>query len=92
MELNLKKCGVLFINDVKKNEREFKDLIASKLKVPIVQKYKYLGIEINNKFQPVPHIEKLKQASEKFGQVIKILNFKASPLKLKLELFKTLIL
>ena len=58
--------------------------------IPIVNKYKWLGITLDKKLSANYHIEEITKKIKKYLKLITILKFKKYPLIARIQLFKTL--
>lgn len=69
MQINPKKCGILFLSKNLK-EKSIKEINL----IPVVHSYKFLGITLTNNLKIDLHSNDLKKKNKNFQRVITILN------------------
>ena len=59
MKLNKKKCGILFYNEARTQLAEWEKKKKHICEIPIVETYKYLGIDLNKKLTFKSYLDRL---------------------------------
>ena len=60
MKINISKCGIMFLSNSK--QKKYEQIKG----IPVVGKYKFLGITIDNKLNPKHHTKHLREKIMKY--------------------------
>jgi hypothetical protein len=79
MELNKKRCGILFLSSSRRQLTQWETILHSVCDIPIVAEYKYLGAVLSKNLSSPVNLERLSQKIKSFECMTFILRKQGAP-------------